>query len=110
VDANQSWPYAPSRVEVDKSEMHGIGLTDRDIQLSQSTPCPSVYEKMANVEDVRLNIVGGGVLFVVRIQWAAVDKEVVMEERQSKHRGGVAVHVSIRETFPALVDRYRITT
>ena len=32
------------------------------------------------------------------------DKEVVVEEMQSKHLAGVAVHVSIRETFPALVD------
>ena len=86
----QSELYAPiSRVEVDESEMHRIGPTNRDIQLSQSAPCPSVYGKMvnvrlvwANVEDVRLNVVVnqrrgtwqpqhrcGGVLFVVQIQW-----------------------------------------
>jgi len=38
--------------------MRGIGLTDRDIQLSQSAPRLSIYgEKMANVEVVRLNVV-----------------------------------------------------
>ena len=37
--------------------MRGKGLTDRDIQLSQSARCPSVYGKMAKVEDVGLNVV-----------------------------------------------------
>jgi len=137
-------------VDVDKSEMRGKGLTDRDIQLSQSAPCPSVYgEKMANVEDVRLNVVNQrrwtwrpqhrwrrrivcGSDTVGASQWGAAARERRYSSPQSlgiatrtrravgqrgcrgrkakqlsKHRGGVAVHDCIRETFPALVDRYK---